>query len=309
MVLSFRLILPLVISFLFILPSSSFAKYYYRYKNEEGSWVLDERIPPQFLKNGYTIYDENGIYKVVPPKAQTGQHQQVIISEAEREKRQREQRDRSLLSAYATVHDVQEAGRRRLSQLNRLIKDAEVSLDHLGTQEAYYKKTIVNHPSSRNKQALRGIQQQIEEYKLFAKKQEEQKQQVLLSTEQDILRFQFLNAESFHPGVKKEVYHVPGLAFDCSSVTACNQLWKEGEKFAEEQFPMRIRYHTAQRLLTEAASKTHPLAFMMGRIPQKMPAEKILMLVQCYPDVDQPCQSAEADEIYARFQQSRVHAP
>lgn len=87
---------------------------YYRYINDQGVTVMDSRIPPEYVKNGYEVVTINGrVLEVVPPAP----------SEEEKEERAAERRraaeleemDRYLLRRYSSVEDIEAARERRMA--------------------------------------------------------------------------------------------------------------------------------------------------------------------------------------------------
>ncbi|MGQ9426894.1 hypothetical protein ACXYTJ_13785 [Gilvimarinus sp. F26214L] len=89
---------------------------YFRYVDEHGVTVMDSRIPPQYVKNGYEVVTPAGrVLEVVPPAP----------TEAERAARaaQRQQEmelaewDRYLKRRYTSVDDIDAAKDRKLADL------------------------------------------------------------------------------------------------------------------------------------------------------------------------------------------------
>lgn len=87
---------------------------YYRYINDDGVTVLDSRVPPELVKNGYEVVTVNGhVLEVVPPAP----------SEEEKEERAAERRraaelaemDRYLLRRYSSAQDIDAALERRMA--------------------------------------------------------------------------------------------------------------------------------------------------------------------------------------------------
>lgn len=91
----------------------------YRYKNAEGNTVIDYRIPPEYVKNGYEVVSEEGVVlRVVAP--QLTDEQRAAADAEERQKREAERLrewDESLLRRYSTVADIEAARDRALGDL------------------------------------------------------------------------------------------------------------------------------------------------------------------------------------------------
>ncbi len=91
----------------------------YRYKNDLGGTVLDDRVPPEFVKNGYEVVSAKGVViKVVPPQ-QTEEQKAAVVAELEAQKEAERLRewDESLLRRYSSVEDIEAARDRALSDL------------------------------------------------------------------------------------------------------------------------------------------------------------------------------------------------
>ena len=99
------------------------ADYMYRYINDAGTTVIDHSIPPEFVKNGYEILNQDGSVHEVVPRELTAQEMAERSSdeyrkqvEAEEAKRL-EEWDNSLLLRYSSVEDISAARDRALSEL------------------------------------------------------------------------------------------------------------------------------------------------------------------------------------------------
>lgn len=101
---------------------------YYRYVDDQGVRVLEDRIPPKYVSKGYEVVSLSGqVIKTVPP-APTNEEAR------EREQKQqaqeeREHYNRELKRRYSTVKDIREAKRRNLAELQGNISILESNLD------------------------------------------------------------------------------------------------------------------------------------------------------------------------------------
>jgi len=85
---------------------------YYRYINDQGVTVMDSRIPPEYVKNGYEVVTINGrVLEVVPPAPSADEKEE----RAAQRQRQAElaEMDRYLLRRYSSVEDIEAAKQRR----------------------------------------------------------------------------------------------------------------------------------------------------------------------------------------------------
>jgi hypothetical protein len=90
---------------------------YYRYTNEKGVTVMDSRIPPDYVKNGYEVVTLSGrVLEVVSP-ALSPEEAQELMAQREREVELAE-RDGYLLRRYSTVADIEAAKKRKLADFD-----------------------------------------------------------------------------------------------------------------------------------------------------------------------------------------------
>lgn len=101
----------------FAVSSQAATKVVYRYKNNEGITVMDNKIPAEYASKGYEIVTTTGkLIKVVPPS--------LTKEEAERQKAEklaREERikaDIDLRRSYSEVADIDAAKERNLASLS-----------------------------------------------------------------------------------------------------------------------------------------------------------------------------------------------
>ena len=109
--------------FLLSLPQVSFSRDLYRYTNNEGNMVVDDRIPGEYSARGYEVLNEEGVViKVVPRELTEEELQQRGIEEklaaaAVAEKERLRKWDESLLLRYSTIADIEAARERALRDL------------------------------------------------------------------------------------------------------------------------------------------------------------------------------------------------
>lgn len=103
-------------------------KVYYRYTNDEGVKVLNARVPPEFVKNGYEVVTITGqVLEVVPP-APTEEERAALAKQREQEAKVAEW-DESLLRRYSSIADITAAKERKLADFdaNLLILQSNAS--------------------------------------------------------------------------------------------------------------------------------------------------------------------------------------
>ncbi|MCX2833307.1 hypothetical protein [Microbulbifer thermotolerans] len=104
-------------------------KVLYRYTDENGVRVLDDKVPPRYVAKGYEILSLSGrVLKVVPP--------QLSGEELAEQKRLEEQRevDRQLLKRYNSVADIESARARKLAIVEQDMAIMRSNIASLGRQ-------------------------------------------------------------------------------------------------------------------------------------------------------------------------------
>ena len=99
----------------------------YRYKNSDGVTVMDSKIPPEYVNNGYEIVSRSGkVIKTVAPVAQGAEAEQLLLEKQKREEQARE--DIQLRRSYSNVADIDAAKTRNLESLRGNINILESNL-------------------------------------------------------------------------------------------------------------------------------------------------------------------------------------
>ncbi len=95
---------------------------FYRYTDENGTVVMDSSIPPEYVRGGYTVLDENGVViRVVEPAL--SDEEQALKKASERAAELQAARDKELLRLYRNGKDVDRAMNTWMERL-----DVEISL-------------------------------------------------------------------------------------------------------------------------------------------------------------------------------------
>lgn len=93
------------------------AKQLYRYLNEKGVPTINDRVPPEFAKNGYEVLSPDGrVLETVPRQLTGAEGERKRAAEAEA-KRLREW-DKNLLLRYSSVDDIAAARERALREID-----------------------------------------------------------------------------------------------------------------------------------------------------------------------------------------------
>jgi vacuolar-type H+-ATPase subunit I/STV1 len=116
----------------------------YRYTNNEGNMVVDDRVPTEYAGRGYEVINEDGIVLKVVPRELTAEElerlnveqqlKQVEIAEKERLQKW----DETLLLRYSTIEDIEAARDRALS-------DLRIRVSILKSNTRFLKQQVENH--------------------------------------------------------------------------------------------------------------------------------------------------------------------
>jgi hypothetical protein len=107
---------------LFRLPAAE-AREMYRYTNDKGNTVIDYRVPPEYVANGYEVLNEEGIVLRVVPRELSAAEQldwdarQKQAAESRAEQERLRKWDESLLLRYSSIEDIEAARERALREL------------------------------------------------------------------------------------------------------------------------------------------------------------------------------------------------
>jgi chromosome segregation ATPase len=105
----------------------------YRYIDNRGVTVLDSRVPPEFVSNGYEVLDSQGRVLRVIPAAPTREEREAARRALAEQERQRAA-DATLLRLYSNTRDLDRAHARHVAQIENLIVSARSSIVVLAQQ-------------------------------------------------------------------------------------------------------------------------------------------------------------------------------
>lgn len=113
------------------------SKVIYRYKNSAGTTVLDSKIPPEYVRNGYEIVSVSGkVIKVVPPAPDSEIAMQALQDRLAREARELD--DLQLRRSYSNVGDIDAAKIRNLESLRGNISILQANLSSIKSRLLAY---------------------------------------------------------------------------------------------------------------------------------------------------------------------------
>lgn len=98
----------LLIAVIALVSSTHAAKLLYRYTDDRGVVSIEDQVPPEFVRNGYTVLTPDGrVVEEVPP--QLSGEARLRQQEAEFEAKRLREWDESLLRRFSTVEDIESA--------------------------------------------------------------------------------------------------------------------------------------------------------------------------------------------------------
>lgn len=115
----------------------------FRYINGEGVVVIDDKIPPAYVAQGYDILSSTGqLLDTVEPSVP-----QNAVEKALRKKvlAAREKEDRFILISYSSVAEIQAAMARKLGQLDREIKGINTNIKGSKKRIAFEQQRAANY--------------------------------------------------------------------------------------------------------------------------------------------------------------------
>ncbi len=115
-----------------MMPASGHAELY-RYIDDRGVTVLDSRVPPEHITNGYEVLDAQGRVREIIPASPT-QTELEAMRRARTEQERQRIADSTLLRLYSDVNDLDRAHARQIAQIDNQIATAESELQALQAQ-------------------------------------------------------------------------------------------------------------------------------------------------------------------------------
>lgn len=290
---------------LVMLPVIATAQTYYRFQNSDGVTILEDRLPPEYAKKGYTVLSADGrVIKIVPPALTKTERETFEKKQRQlKQKLQRqEQRDRALLSAYAKAEDIITTRDKKIEEVNRIIASTHASIKHLEEQKTYYKDLIKESPSYLNKKSLQSTDDQINTLFEFIREQQWKKQYIIIKSNSDLLRFRFLERKW---EITKNVDHITqlleGPVIYCKNYEQCEKKWQRAKQFIEQYSPLPIRESSSTVVLNHLPDAKQPIALHLARAQERGEAEAIILLVQCHTNLDEACYSTKAKKLHRNF--------
>ena len=112
-----RLIAVLVLA---LMTGHALAGKLYRYENAEGVVVIDDSIPPEFIRNGYDVLSNSGRLLERVPRALTAEELANKTEEQKlaAERAKQDKADKKLLTIFSSAADAERARDRKIEALD-----------------------------------------------------------------------------------------------------------------------------------------------------------------------------------------------
>jgi len=176
----------------------------YRYNDAQGRIVLNDRIPPEMISNGYSILNRNGqVIKVVPRELT---EEEITLRDGSKGERQhsalrasqQKKADQRLLTIFSNPEDAERARERKLEALDviisinksniaRLRSEYDVTQEQAAIQERAGKE-VAEHLLEK----IERIERQIDKLEETNAEKENEKLVVIESYAKDIKRLKIL---------------------------------------------------------------------------------------------------------------------
>ena len=127
-----------------VLGQQSMAIELFKYVNEDGVTVLDSKIPPRYVRSGYTIISSDGRVLEVVDRALSDEEilerdrLAALEQKMQHARQEQEAADANLMRLYSIPEDVIRARDSKLATINGFIKSIRANLQRLVTQKRQF---------------------------------------------------------------------------------------------------------------------------------------------------------------------------
>lgn len=181
------------------------AGHVYRYTNDKGVPVIDDRVPPEFVPRGYDVLDSATLTLIQRVPRQLTEEEMTLRNTEESRERLREEEERrlkawdeSLLLRYSSVDDIKAAQTRAVQDLQIRISILKSNLTSIKSQiereqqkAADIERRGLNAPVELTKN-IEILRQEIEDTEQSINVRRHEIEEVRASYDRDIERFKTL---------------------------------------------------------------------------------------------------------------------
>lgn len=318
------------ILFLVLLLSAqtAMAKLYYRYIGAQGTPVLDDNMPPpEYLKNGYSVVNDQGVVveTVAPRKTEAEQQREAEgLKEKKRQEalhRERAMHDSVLMGTYLSVRDIFAVRDRKIAALDTLIDITRSNIQRLEDQITSLRKQAIALeragrpiPAS-HQQTLNNTAHQIQENKAAIYSKYLEQQRINLRAAMDAVIFEQLNKNKTVDAGQAQEPALPTIMgiVECDSTDQCKQAWQLTKEYIQKFTKRPISLATDEYIMTEPAMAANEVSVMAGQLHLNNQRGKIVLLTACEHGASGAafCQTPAVKSIqtgFASFVQSHLKA-
>lgn len=147
----------------------------FKYIDNNGVTVLDDHVPPEFIRNGYTILDKGGRVLKIIPRALSEEEiaergRKIAFEEQKRQEiADREEADAVLLRLYSSPKAVRRARDARVASVEGFVESARSNLQRLLKQKRQLEASVANIEraggtiSKKNLERIANVDRRIEQ--------------------------------------------------------------------------------------------------------------------------------------------------
>ena len=279
------------------LSGSAFAaKTYYRYTNEQGVTVLDDRIPAKYVKQGYAVVDSHGKeVKVVPPmrtEAERSREQrlQARRDTQERLRREQEANDRVLLKTFTNANDILRVRDNKLQALDSTIKIIEGTINRLKDQLQTHLKEAANKERAGEEVPLalhveiEDIQAQITNNRSFIEAKVQEKLAIGIKAKVDLKRYKELMGDHSAEAISEtaDVTEPSPELYRCPDLAICNRAWTLSQIYVQKYATTSIQLLTNTLIASGQPDKEDDISLAVTKTPQISGATEMSIEAHCH---------------------------
>lgn len=191
-----RALLPLALAGLLASGLAHGQTQLYRYTNEDGVQVMNSRIPPRYVKNGYEIVTPSGeVLEVVAPALT----EEEIAARARR--KEQEERDARLRRRYTSLADIEAAKERKVNEFTASISILNGNANNIANQitDVQARAADIERNGRQVPQViidnLEALENELKETQRMIRLREEDREAVEARFDRDIARFKEIQGE------------------------------------------------------------------------------------------------------------------
>ncbi len=288
--------------FLFVLAlisGSVFAKEYYRYRDTQGNYIVNDKVTKEMTLIGYDVLNDNGkvVKKVLPAKTLAEEEKErlkkIEAKKNEIELRKKIRNDAELLRQFSSIGDIIRNRDGQLLGLEQRIKIQKsksalltLQLEDQQKQAAIHERLGQVIPKLLQKD-IQATRSQIKANENNSNTLEQEKIRIASRFEKDIVRYKAL--DSIRGKRDKNRVSNDGsrpITYDCPNRKVCQRAWQLAQIYAKDNASGQIEIITDTLILTSKPDEDSDLALSFSKIPGANDSQQIVLEVSCNDSVD-----------------------